>query len=137
MLKIIKSLIKQFYISIFILIFIFLQGINSFEAFAVTHNWLEVPESKYGKQVWDRSSYRINDDGSIRILSKFIPKTKNNITNDILYTMDINCLDNTFRDVALGKDDFNEFKNSNTDWKDSNNDRLIQGVIDQVCNFKN
>ena len=119
------------------MIFIFLQEINPIEVIAVDYDWSEVPKSEYGKQVWDKSSYQINNDGSIRILSKFIPKTKNNITNDILYTMDINCSDNTFRDVALGKDNFNEFKNSNTNWKEPNGDKLILGVINQVCNLKN
>ena len=103
----------------------------------MTHDWLEVPTSEYGKQVWDKLSFQINNDGTIRILSKFIPMTKNEITKDILYTMDINCSENTFRDVALGKDNFNEFKNPNSDWKEPNGDVLILGVIDQVCNFKN
>ena len=135
--NIIKILIKQFYISILILFTIILQGINPFEANALTHDWLEVPHSKYGKQVWDKSSYQLNNDGSIRILSKFIPKTKNEITSEISYTMDINCTDNTFRDVAIGQENFNEFKNSNDNWEDPNNDQLILGVINQVCSFKN
>ena len=128
---------KQFLISIFILILITFQEVISFEAIAITHDWLEVPKSEYGKQVWDKLSFQRNNDGSIRILSKFIPSTKNDITKDILYTMDINCSENTFRDVAVGQENFNEFKNSNTDWKEANGDKLILGVIDQVCNFKN
>lgn len=135
--KIIKTLMKQFLISIFILILITFQEVISFEAIAITHDWLEVPKSEYGKQVWDKLSFQRNNDGSIRILSKFIPRTKNDITKDILYTMDINCTENTFRDVAVGQENFNEFKNSNTDWKEANGDKLILGVIDQVCNFKN
>ena len=128
---------KQFLISIFILILITFQEVISFEAIAITHDWLEVPKSEYGTQVWDKLSFQRNNDGSIRILSKFIPRTKNDITKDILYTMDINCTENTFRDVAVGQENFNEFKNSNTDWKEANGDKLILGVIDQVCNFKN
>ena len=135
--KIIKILNKQFYIIILILFTIILQGINPFEANALTHDWQEVRNSKYGKQVWDKSSYQINNDGSIRILSKFIPETKNEITSEILYTMDINCKDNTYRDVAIGQENFNEFKNSNANWEDPNNDQLILGVINQVCSFKN
>ncbi len=49
--------------------------------------------------------------------------------------MDINCLDNSFRDVLLGTKEFNEFKNKESELKDPNGDQLILDVIDQVCNF--
>ena len=61
---------------------------------ALTHEWVGVPMSEYGEQLWDRQSIKRNKDGSVRVLSKFIPKTKSEITKDILYTMDINCLKN-------------------------------------------
>ena len=51
--------------------------------------------------------------------------------------MDINCSENSFRDVAVGAKEFNEFKNVNSDWKDPNGVKLILGVIDQVCSFDN
>ncbi len=104
---------------------------------ALSHNWVGVPRSKYGEQVWDKQSIHINDDGTIRILSKFIPKTKNEITKDILYTMDINCTEKTFRDVAVGAEEFNEFQNLNATWKYPNGDKLLLGVIEQVCKSKN
>ena len=64
-----------------------------------------------------------------------IHKSSNEITQDILYTMDINCSDNSFRDVAVGAKEFDEFKNTDSGWKDPNGDKLILGVIDQVCTF--
>ena len=76
-----------------------------------------------------------NQDKSIRVLSKFIPKNSSEITQDILYTMDINCSEDSFRDVAVGAKEFNEFKNKDSEWKDPNGDKLIIGVIDQVCTF--
>ena len=103
---------------------------------ALSHTWVGVPRSKYGEQVWDKENIKKNDDGSIRILSKFIPKAKSEITKDILYTMDINCSEKTFRDVAIGSDKFNQFENVNTNWKYPNGDKLILGVINQVCEFK-
>ena len=57
---------------------------------ALSDDWVAVPESQYGEQLWDKSSVEKNEDGSIRVLSKFIPKTTNAITQDILYTMEIN-----------------------------------------------
>ena len=50
---------------------------------ALPHLWVGVPKSEYGEQLWDRQSIKRNEDGSVRILSKFIPKTKSEITKDI------------------------------------------------------
>ena len=118
-------------------ILLFFQNPKILQALEITHDWQEVPQSEYGIQVWDRLSLQRNIDGTFRVLSKFIPDKKNEISNDILYTMDINCSEKTFRDVALGQENFNEFKNPKTDWEEPNGDKLILGVIDQVCNFKN
>ena len=49
--------------------------------------------------------------------------------------MDINCPDNSFRDIAVGILQFNEFINKPSEWKDPNGDKLILAVIDQVCTF--
>ena len=104
---------------------------------ALSHDWIAVPKSQYGEQVWDKNSVQKNQDGFIRVLSKFIPKSNTEITQDILYTMDVNCSGKSFRDVAVGTKEFNEFKNEDSAWKDPNGDKLILGVIDQVCAFIN
>ena len=101
---------------------------------AIDHDWVSVPASKFGTQLWDAKTMHKNADGSIRVLSKFIPKIKNDITKDILYTMDINCSQKTFRDVGVGAKDFDEFENLEAKWKYPNGDKLILGVISQVCN---
>ena len=101
---------------------------------AIDHDWVSVPASKFGTQLWDAKTMHKNEDGSIRVLSKFIPKIKNDITKDILYTMDINCSQKTFRDVGVGAKDFDEFENLEAKWKYPNGDKLILGVISQVCN---
>ena len=100
---------------------------------ALSDDWVAVPKSQYGEQLWDKSSVEKNEDGSIRVLSKFIPKTTNEIIQDILYTMDINCSERSFRDIAVGSKEFNEFENKNSNWKDPNGDQLILSVIDEVC----
>ena len=104
---------------------------------ALSHDWVSVPKSSYGEQFWDRNSIQKNKDGSIRVFSKFISKSASSITQDILYTMDINCSENSFRDIAVGAKEFNEFKNQDSEWKDPNEDKLILGIIDQVCTFGN
>jgi len=104
---------------------------------ALPHEWVGVPKSEYGEQLWDRQSIRRNDDGSVRVLSKFIPKTKSEITKDILYTMDINCFEKSFRDVDVSIDELNSNFNDLADWQDPNGDKLILGVIGQICRAEN
>ena len=104
---------------------------------ALSHEWIAVPKSQFGEQLWDRNSVQTNQDGFTRVLSKFVPKSTTDITQDILYTMEINCSDETFRDIAVGTNEFNEFKNKDSEWKDPNGDKLILGLIDQVCVFLN
>ena len=104
---------------------------------ALHHEWVEVPKSEYGVQLWDRQSIIRNEDGSVRVLSKFIPKTKSEITKDILYTMDINCFEKSFRDVDVSIDEANSNFNDLAVWQDPNGDKLILGVIGQVCRVEN
>ena len=49
--------------------------------------------------------------------------------------MDINCLKKSFKDVEISVNEFNEFNNKDSEWKEPNGDKLIIGVIDQVCIF--
>ena len=100
---------------------------------ALLHEWVGVPKSEYGEQLWDRQSIKRNEDGSVRVLSKFIPNTKSEITKDILYTMDINCFEKSFRDVSVSTDEVNSNFNDFADWQNANGDQLILGVINQVC----
>ena len=98
---------------------------------------VSVPKSPYGEQLWDKNSIQENPDGSIRVFSKFIPKSTTEITQDILYTMDINCSKNSFRDVGVGAKKFNEFINKDSAWKSPNGDKLILAIINQVCTIIN
>ena len=107
------------------------------QSYALSHEWVGVPMSEYGEQLWDRKSIKRNEDGSVRVLSKFIPKTKSEITQDILYTMDINCFEKSFRDVDVFTDEENSRLNNFADWQDPNGDQLILGVIGQVCRVDN
>ena len=120
---------------VFSLIFFFCISIK--ESDALPHEWIGVPKSEYGEQLWDRQSIQRNEDGSVRILSKFIPKTKSEITKDILYTMDINCFEKSFRDVDVSIDEVNSNFNDFADWQDPNGDELILGLIGHVCRVEN
>ena len=120
-----------------VLSIIFSFCIATKQSYALSHEWIGGPISEYGEQLWDRKSIKRNEDGSVRVLSKFIPKTKSEITQDILYTMDINCFEKSFRDVDVFTDERNSSLNNLADWQDPNGDKLILGVIAQVCRIEN
>ena len=128
------KLFRSIFINFLALFIIFLPVQT---VFATTPQWIGVPDSPFGKQLWDRNSIQKNQDGSIRVLSKFIPKNTTKITQNILYTMDIDCSENSFRDVAIGAKEFNEFTNKDPEWKDPNGDELIVSTINAVCAFGN
>ena len=117
------------------LIFSFFISIK--QSNALTHEWVGGPKSEYGEQLWDRHSIKRNEDGSVRVLSKFIPKTKSEITNDIFYTMEINCFEKSFRDIDVSTYEVNSNFNDLAGWQDPNGDELILGVIGQVCRVEN
>ena len=58
------------------LCFTFSFFISIKQLYALSHDWVGVPKSEYGEQLWDRKSIKRNKDGSVRVLSKFIPKLK-------------------------------------------------------------
>ena len=82
---------------------------------ALSHKWIAVPKSRYGEQLWDQNSIQKNPDGFIRVLSKFVPKSTTDITQNILYTMEIKSSDQVFRDIAVGSNEFHEFKNNDSE----------------------
>ena len=104
---------------------------------ALSHEWLGGIKSEYGEQLWDKQSIKRNEDDSVRVLSKFIPNIRSEITKDILYTMDINCFEKSFRDVDVSVDEENSNFNDLAEWQDPNGDKLILGVIGQVCRVEN
>ncbi len=133
--KVYSIFFRNFINLVLSIIFFFCISINKSEA--LPHEWVGVPKSEYGEQLWDRQSIKRNEDGSVRVLSKFIPKTKSEITKDILYTMDINCFEKSFRDVDVSIDEANSNFNDLANWQDPNGDKLILGVIGQVCRVEN
>ena len=104
---------------------------------ALSHKWVAVPKSQYGEQLWDKNSIQKNQDGSLRVLSKFIPQSSTDITQEILYTMDVNCSRKSSRDIAVGAKTLDEFANIDSNWKDPNGDKLILRVINQFYDFIN
>ena len=119
--------------NLFCILFILLINLYPFDINAMASKWIEVPRSEFGQQFWDKNSIQNNVDGSIRIQSKFVANSGDIEIQEILYTMEINCKDNTFRDIATGSKKLYEFKNKNSKWNNPKGDKLINGVIYQVC----
>ena len=132
--KVISIFFRNIVCSVISIIFFFCISIKQSDA--LPHEWVGVPKSEYGEQLWDKQSIKRNEDGSVRILSKFIPKTRSEITEDILYTMDINCFEKSFKDVDVSTDEIEINFNDFADWQDPNGDELILGVINQVCRIE-
>ena len=104
---------------------------------ALTHEWIAVPKSQYGEQLWDQNSVQTNLDGFTRVLSKFVNKKHYwHYSRHSLYD-GYKLFGKSFRDISVGASEFNEFENKDSEWKDPNGDNLIMGVIDQVCAFIN
>ena len=131
------SSINTFKILPLVLSIIFSFCIATKQSYGLSHEWVGVPISEYGEQLWDRKSIKRNEDGSVRVLSKFIPEAKSEIIQDIFYTMDINCFEKSFRDVDVFTDEGNSSFNNFADWQDPNGDKLILDVIGQVCRVDN
>ncbi len=131
-----KKILELYFRSTFIIFSLIIIFSTVQELYALSPNWVSVPSSKYGDQFWDKRSVKRNADGSVRVMSKFIPKDKSEIIDDILYTMDINCFEKSFRDVAITTNQDNQFTNKNLDWEHPNGDKLIIGIISQVCKYE-
>ena len=72
--------IQNIYLSFIALVIIF-SPIKTLDA--LSPDWISVPKSQYGEQLWDQNSVQKNQDGSIRVFSKFIPKNTTGITQEI------------------------------------------------------
>ena len=129
MYKINSKRISDFFFNLFLIIFILLFNKNNI-AYASNTNWLEVSENKFGRQYWDKDSLIYKDNKTIEITTKYLKideKNPNKIENNI-YTMQINCLTNEYKDISI-----NGKKNLNPKWDSQNGDKLINDVISDSC----
>ena len=89
-------------------------------------NWVEVSRTPAGIQYLDRDSIDIKGKGIIELTTKYL-KIDSNTSKEIeenIYTMQINCLTNKFKDISV-----NGKKNLTAKWEDPNGDKLLDDVI--------
>ena len=104
---------------------------NSEFAYAVSNvDWLLLKENNDGKEWIDMGSIKETNAGEITVLTKFLknPKEPSDKEELSLYVMRINCNDKTFKDTSI-----NGIPQFGSKWQNSNNDELIEVVIEKSC----
>ena len=126
----------KFIFKFFSLCFTFLILIlnNSEFAYAVGNvDWVLLKENNDGKEWIDMGSIKEINAGEITVLTKFLknPKEPSDKEELSLYVMRINCNDKTFKDTSI-----NGIPQFGSKWQTSNNDELIDVVIEKGCSEK-
>jgi len=117
-----------FYFSLSLLLFIL--NFTSYTYAIGNVDWVLLKENGDGKEWLDKGSIRELPNGEISVLTKFF-KNPTNSDNDgqlSLYVMRINCDEKKFKDTSI-----NGIPQFNSKWQTSNNDELIDVVIENSC----
>ena len=104
---------------------------NSESAYGVGNvDWVLLKENNDGKEWIDMGSIKAINDKEISVLTKFFknPKDSNDKEELSLYVMRINCTEKKFKDTSI-----NGIPQFNSKWQTSNNDELINVVIEKAC----
>ena len=123
--RIISNLI---YFSLSLLLF--LLNFASYSQAIGNVDWVLLKENNEGKEWLDKGSIKLFPNGEISVLTKFF-KNPTNSDNDgelLLYVMRINCDEKKFKDTSI-----NGIPQFNSKWQPSNNDELIDVVIENSC----
>jgi len=93
-------------------------------------DWVLLKENDDGKEWLDKGSIKQLTNSEISVLTKFF-KNPTNSDDDgelSLYVMRINCNEKKFKDTSI-----NGIPQFNSKWLTSNNDELIDVVIENSC----
>ena len=120
-------------LNIFSLFFAFLILISNNSKFAYgvgNVDWVLLKENNDGKEWIDMGSIKKINAREITVLTKFLQNPKGSISKEqlSLYVMRINCDDKTFKDTSI-----NGIPQFGSKWQTSNNDELIEVVIEKSC----
>ena len=93
-------------------------------------DWVLLKENDDGKEWLDKGSIKSLPNGEISVLTKFFknPTDSDNDGQLSLYVMRINCDEKKFKDTSI-----NGIPQFNSKWQTSNNDELIDVVIENSC----
>ena len=93
-------------------------------------DWVLLKENNDGKEWIDMGSIKEINSEEITVLTKFLrnPKESSDKEQLSLYVMRINCNDKIFKDTSI-----NGIPQFGSKWQSSNNDELIDVVIEKGC----
>ena len=93
-------------------------------------DWVLLKENNDGKEWLDKGSIKQLSNGEISVLTKFFQNPTNSDDDGelSLYVMRINCDEKKFKDTSI-----NGIPQFNSKWQTSNNDELIDVVIENSC----
>ena len=93
-------------------------------------NWLLLKENNDGKEWIDLGSIKKIKNNEISVLTKYFQNpSKEKVKGETnLYVMRINCDNREFKDISI-----NGIPSYKAKWKTSNDDELIDVVIDKSC----
>ena len=103
----------------------------SFGSYATNDvDWLLLKKNSDGEQWIDRGSIKEYPNNEISILTRFFetPKEPETKGKKLLYVMRINCETKKFKDTSI-----NGIPNLKSKWRSSDNDELIDIVINKSC----
>jgi len=116
-----------FYFSLSLLLFILNFSSNSYAIGNV--DWVLLKENDDGKEWLDKGSIKQLPNNEISVLTKFFKNPTNSDDGELsLYVMRINCNEKMFKDTSI-----NGIPQFNSKWQTSNNDELIDVVIENSC----
>ena len=123
-----KIIFKFFYLCFTFLILILN---NSEFAYGIGNvDWVLLKENNDGKEWIDMGSIKEINDEEITVLTKFLknPKESSEKEKLSLYFMRINCNEKIFKDTSI-----NGIPQFGSKWQTSNNDELLNVVIEKGC----
>ena len=93
-------------------------------------DWVLLKENNNGKEWLDKGSIKQLPNGEISVLTQFFKNPTNSDEDGelSLYVMRINCDEKKFKDTSK-----NGIPQFNSKWQTSNNDELIDVVIENSC----
>jgi len=123
-----KIISHIFYFSITFLFFILNFASHTYALGNV--DWILLKENNDGKEWLDKGSIKSLPNGEISVLTKFFmnPTDSDDDGELSLYVMRINCQEKKFKDTSI-----NGIPQFNSKWQTSNNDELIEVVIEKSC----
>ena len=107
---------------------------NSEFAYAVSNvDWVLLKENNDGKEWIDMGSIKEINNGELTVLTKFLKNSKGPSDKEelSLYVMRINCNDKSYKDTSI-----NGIPQFGSKWQTSNDDELIDVVIEKGCSEK-